>query len=450
MHPVRHRSTDPLDVRRLHSSARPRDRGQARPAVVVGGTTDPAERRALADGDAIRRNLTSVLHELLPLDDWRHTEIRIHVAFAPRAATSPPLAQLQRKVLTEVRPALSAAFALMWNDEEHAERCPVAALPPVADQHVRSSRDAALREAVLMTETSSGQNPDRDVDDLRAATARAKNSEAKWDERYASMEQVWSGRPNAVLVTEVAELEPGRALDVGCGEGTDAVWLARQGWGVTALDVSQVALERAALHAEDAEAHVQWVHAGLVEAQLPAGAFDLVSAQYPALLRSPSSEAESSLLAAVAPGGSCSSCIMPSLTRSRPRPTGSTRPTTRARRTSPPFSATTGRSTSRRHDHATSLPAAGPTTPTTWYFGGGVCASNTRTPRRSGPAWRDRATTAPERRTAAGSPCRPRDPTAVRARRSCHATSVPAKARLADEQLVEAASMALFSSARSQ
>jgi SAM-dependent methyltransferase len=114
---------------------------------------------------------------------------------------------------------------------------------------------------------------------------------------------VWSGRPNGALVVEVADLRPERALDVGCGEGADAVWLAGRGWTVTALDVSQVALERAALHAREAGAHVQWVHAGLVEAQLPAGGFDLVSAQYPALLRTPDHDAERALLAAVAPGG---------------------------------------------------------------------------------------------------------------------------------------------------
>jgi SAM-dependent methyltransferase len=114
---------------------------------------------------------------------------------------------------------------------------------------------------------------------------------------------VWSGRPNGALVTEVAGLAPGRALDVGCGEGADAVWLAQQGWDVTALDVSGVALERAARHAQEAAVPVRWLHAGLVEAALPAGAFDLVSAQYPALLSTPDHRAERALLAAVAPGG---------------------------------------------------------------------------------------------------------------------------------------------------
>jgi hypothetical protein len=83
----------------------------------------------------------------------------------------------------------------------------------------------------------------------------------------------------------------------------NAVWLARGGWDVTALEVSAVALRRAAEHAHDAGVQIRWVHAGLAEATLPAGSFDLVSAQYPALLRTPDAAAERALLAAVAPGG---------------------------------------------------------------------------------------------------------------------------------------------------
>ncbi|WOX16307.1 class I SAM-dependent methyltransferase [Streptomyces sp. N50] len=126
---------------------------------------------------------------------------------------------------------------------------------------------------------------------------------AEWDNRYMDRQQLWSGRPNGALVAEVAGLTPGRVLDVGCGEGADAVWLAREGWEVTALEVSGVALERAAGHAKDAGVTVRWVHAGLAEAALPPASFDLVSAQYPALLRTPDAAAERALLAAVAPGG---------------------------------------------------------------------------------------------------------------------------------------------------
>ncbi|MGX6608381.1 class I SAM-dependent methyltransferase [Micromonosporaceae bacterium Da 78-11] len=146
-----------------------------------------------------------------------------------------------------------------------------------------------------MTHESPDRNPE--PGDTRV------DSPAEWDARYASAEQVWSGQPNTALVAEVTGLTPGRALDVGCGEGADAVWLAQRGWQVTALDVSQVALERAERHAGDAGAQVRWLHSGLVAAPIGAGTFDLVSAQYPALPRTPTDEAERVLIAAVAPGG---------------------------------------------------------------------------------------------------------------------------------------------------
>jgi SAM-dependent methyltransferase len=127
--------------------------------------------------------------------------------------------------------------------------------------------------------------------------------QTEWDERYAEREQLWSGQPNGALVEEVAALTPGRVLDVGCGEGADAVWLALRDWDVTALEVSGLALQRAAGHARDAGVAVRWVHADLAQAMLPPASFDLVSAQYPALLRTPDAAAECALLAAVAPGG---------------------------------------------------------------------------------------------------------------------------------------------------
>src|SRR5918999_196335 len=81
---------------------------------------------------------------------------------------------------------------------------------------------------------------------------------AEWDTRYRDA-AMWSGRPNGRLVAEVADLTPGRALDVGCGEGADAIWLARCGWTVTAIDVSDVAVCRAREAAERAGAEVEWV-----------------------------------------------------------------------------------------------------------------------------------------------------------------------------------------------
>jgi SAM-dependent methyltransferase len=124
-----------------------------------------------------------------------------------------------------------------------------------------------------------------------------------WDQRYAEREILWSGQPNGALVSEVQSLRQGRALDVGCGEGADALWLAERGWDVTAIDVSQVALDRAAAEAERRGIRVSWLHTGLVEAALPAHSFDLVSAQYPALPRTDDNVAELALINAVAPQG---------------------------------------------------------------------------------------------------------------------------------------------------
>jgi 2-polyprenyl-3-methyl-5-hydroxy-6-metoxy-1,4-benzoquinol methylase len=69
-------------------------------------------------------------------------------------------------------------------------------------------------------------------------------NEAFWDQRYHSSSTFWSGHVNPQLVAEVVDLSPGAALDVGCGEGADAIWLAEHGWRVTAVDLSTVALER--------------------------------------------------------------------------------------------------------------------------------------------------------------------------------------------------------------
>jgi SAM-dependent methyltransferase len=125
-----------------------------------------------------------------------------------------------------------------------------------------------------------------------------------WDERYARHDEgLWSGRANGALVAELAERPSGRALDVGCGEGADAIWLARAGWQVTGIDVSEVALERAAAGARTAGVTVEWLRADIAMSPPSPGGYDLVSVLYPALKHSPGDEALRALLGAVAPGG---------------------------------------------------------------------------------------------------------------------------------------------------
>ena len=78
-----------------------------------------------------------------------------------------------------------------------------------------------------------------------------------WDERYAASELVWSAEPNQFVAAECADLPPGRAVDLAAGEGRNAIWLARRDWDVTAVDFSQVALDKGRRLAGDTE--VAWV-----------------------------------------------------------------------------------------------------------------------------------------------------------------------------------------------
>ena len=102
-----------------------------------------------------------------------------------------------------------------------------------------------------------------------------------WDEHYGERARVWSGRVN-VRLAEVAEsLRPGRALDLGCGEGADALWLAERGWQVVAVDISGIALQRAAEDARvrDLLGSIDFQQHDLSDS-FPVGRFDLVSAQF--------------------------------------------------------------------------------------------------------------------------------------------------------------------------
>ncbi len=140
------------------------------------------------------------------------------------------------------------------------------------------------------------------VTDSDRGTSDAPADSFDWDVMYAASEKVWSGNPNNVLLAELGDLTPGAAVDVGCGEGADAIWLAQRGWHVTAFDVSSVALARASEHIADAGVTVQLLHAGVLDPVLTGARFDLVNAQYPALLHE-QGRSLAALLDLVASGG---------------------------------------------------------------------------------------------------------------------------------------------------
>jgi 2-polyprenyl-3-methyl-5-hydroxy-6-metoxy-1,4-benzoquinol methylase len=126
-----------------------------------------------------------------------------------------------------------------------------------------------------------------------------------WEERYSGDEDVWSGQPNPQLVAEATGLTPGTALDVGCGEGGDVIWLAQQGWRVTGADFSAQGLARAARHAKAAGVadRVDWWQVDAREISGKGRSYDLVTTHFlhPPGGRMP--DIVRRLAAMVAPGG---------------------------------------------------------------------------------------------------------------------------------------------------
>jgi SAM-dependent methyltransferase len=126
----------------------------------------------------------------------------------------------------------------------------------------------------------------------------------EWDERYAAAELVWSAEPNCFVAAELTGLTPGTALDLAAGEGRNAIWLAQQGWAVTAVDFSAVGLAKAARLAQAKNVTVDWVRADVLEYQPKPARYQLVLVSY---LQLPETELVPVLrraAAAVAPGGS--------------------------------------------------------------------------------------------------------------------------------------------------
>lgn len=152
----------------------------------------------------------------------------------------------------------------------------------------------------------SGQDSPMSHDDHTSALPDHLSQEF-WDERYGSAEVIWSGEPNPHLVEQVADLAPGEALDVGSGEGADAIWLASRGWHVTGIDVSPVALDRAADRAAsrgpEVAGRISWRQADVLSWEPAPDQFDLVSAQFMHLPGPARESLHRRLAEAVRPGG---------------------------------------------------------------------------------------------------------------------------------------------------
>ena len=128
------------------------------------------------------------------------------------------------------------------------------------------------------------------------------DSEA-WNRRYEGTELIWTAQPNRFLVDEARDLRPGRALDLGCGEGRNAVWLAERGWEVTAVDFSEVGMAKGAALADSRGVLVRWVLADLRQHDPEPAAFDLVVLLYLHLPPAERRAVHARACQAVAPGG---------------------------------------------------------------------------------------------------------------------------------------------------
>ncbi len=103
---------------------------------------------------------------------------------------------------------------------------------------------------------------------------------SQWNDRYATAEYVWKAEPNIFLATEAATLPAGRALDLACGEGRNAVWLAAQGWAATGVDFSEVGLDKGRRLAAERDVEVTWICADATRWDPPRDGFDLVAVCY--------------------------------------------------------------------------------------------------------------------------------------------------------------------------
>lgn len=139
------------------------------------------------------------------------------------------------------------------------------------------------------------------MNDRRSGTLGGVQRE-DWNRRYGHAELVWSAEPNVFVADQTGHLAPGRALDLACGEGRNAVWLARRGWDVVGADFSPAALATARRVADEAGVAVTWVEADVTTWTAP-GEFDLVVLCYLQLPRDRMAAALDRVVPALAPGG---------------------------------------------------------------------------------------------------------------------------------------------------
>ncbi|WP_134727805.1 bifunctional NAD(P)/FAD-dependent oxidoreductase/class I SAM-dependent methyltransferase [Amycolatopsis nivea] len=179
-----------------------------------------------------------------------------------------------------------------------------------ANERLAEDREGARADERHTEDREGARADEHHTEDREGARADDHHAEAppfdraSWEERYRSQDGMWSGRPNDQLVTEARGLEPGHALDAGCGEGGDALWLAQQGWRVTAVDFSTTAIERGRVQAAKLGVadRITWVAADLGE-WVPESKYDLVTSHFLHIPSTARTAAFARLANAVAPGG---------------------------------------------------------------------------------------------------------------------------------------------------
>jgi argininosuccinate lyase len=263
-------------------------------AVVIDGLTVRPERmrRAALAGQVTATSVADALVERgLPFRVAHHVVGRL-VAEAEGAG-----------VRLDELPDSSFTAALAAEDNADAQR--LAGEARRSGSMAMALRDAATLEAALgRPRVTGGTAPERVREALAAARQRLdRDRRARWDKRHAKAVHVETSGPNPQLMAACADLRPGRALDLGTGDGTNAVWLARHGWEVTAVDFSPVGLDKGRAQAAAEGVAVTWVMADLREYEPPSGAFDLVTLLFLHLPPDERRPIYARAAAAVAPGG---------------------------------------------------------------------------------------------------------------------------------------------------